>query len=254
MQHLFAQNLKHWRKTRRISQMDLALDADVSTRHISFLETGRSTPSRAMALRLADALNVPRDQRNALLSATGFARIYQTKALNSPDLTQVSEAINWMISNHDPFPALVFDQLWHVVRANKTGTATLKAFGIGIGDSLLDALTAAGNGREIFENWPEVATHMIHRLRAESNNAGGIQKLDDVANMLADDPEVAAFEAPSPMPAVIPATYRFGNNRLSMFTTLAHFSTAEDIALADLRIELMFPADENSKQMLLAMA
>jgi len=254
MQVSFSQNLKHWRKIRRISQLDLALDAQVSARHISFLETGRSTPSRAMVLRLADTLNIPRETQNALLSSAGYANMYQTLPLNSPDLSQVSQAIDWMISNHDPFPALVFDQLWHVVRANKTGTITLSAFGISIGDSLLDALTSKGNGREIFENWPEVAHHMIHRLRAESNHAGGIQKLDDVADMLANDPEIAAFKAPFPMPAVIQAIYRFGGNSLSMFTTLAHFSTAEDIALADLRIELMFPADEKSKQILLAVA
>lgn len=252
MKNAFSKSLKHWRTTRRVSQLELALDADISARHVSFLETGRSKPSRGMVLRLAESLNVPRGARNAMLDAAGFAAIYQTQPLDSADLNQVSEAIDWMISNHDPFPAIVFDRYWQIVRANETGLLTLNAFGIGVGDSMLDALTANNNGPQIFENWPEVATHMIHRLRAESLHLGGVEKLDQVAAALARDPSVGAFEMPNPMPAIIPARYRFAGQILSMFTTLAQFSTAEDVALADLRIELMFPADDLTKQILMS--
>ena len=254
MDSLFGTTLKNWRATRRRSQLDLGLDAEVSARHISFLETGRATPSREMVLRLSEALDIPRDSRNILLNNAGFAPVYQNRSLEDADLTQVSEAIDWMISRHDPYPAPVFDQLWNVVRANKTGMATLFAYGIGVGDNLLDALIGNGNGRQIFENWPEVATHMIHRLRAESAHMGGSAKLDSVVEALMADPEVQAFQMPHSMPAVIPARYRIQDQVLSMFTTIAQFSTAEDITLSELRIELMFPADEATKLFLHALS
>ena len=252
MQNSFATGLKHWRSTRRVSQLELGLDSNVSARHISFLETGRAAPSRAMVLRLADALDIPRSPRNTLLNAAGFATVYQERPLDSPDLDQVSEAIDWMIMRHDPYPAIVFDRLWRVVRVNNTGMVTLSVFGINIGDSLLDAFVFSGKSHELFDNWPEVASHMIHQLRAQSARLGGVEKLDQAATILAADPDVKNFNTPTPLPAVIPTRYKIGGQVLSMFTTLAHFSTAEDIALADLQIELMFPADEPTKQFLLS--
>lgn len=248
----FGAALKSWRNIRHISQLNLGLDADVSARHISFLETGRAVPSRKMVLRLSETLNIPRQSRNTLLNMAGYAPVYQGRSLESTDLKQVIEAIDWMISRHDPYPALVFDQLWNVVRANKSGQATMMAFGINVGDNLLDALISSGP--IVFENWPEVGAHMLHRLRAEATHMGGSVKLDTIITMLSADPDVQTYKTPQPMPAVIPAQYRINGQVLSMFTTLAQFTTVEDIAVSELRIELMFPADKITQQYLQAHA
>lgn len=252
MQTQFGTTLKHWRGMRRMSQLDLGLAANVSARHISFLETGRADPSRPMVLQLAETLAVPRAARNGLLTSAGFARVYQDRSLDSADLAQVREAIDWTIARHDPYPAVVLDRLWCLVSANKSGTMMLGAFGVNIGDSMLTAMTESG--WQYLENWPEVAHHMIQRLRTESSHFGGVPELDHVANTLAADKEVREFEISGPLPAIIPARYRVGDTVMSLFSTIAQFGAAEDITLADLRIEMMFPADAATKKMFMSAA
>lgn len=246
----FADGLKHWRNTRRLSQLGLAVAAGVSSRHISFLETGRAGPSREMVLHLAQALEVPRAARNGLLGAAGFAPVYGRQPLDSDAMAPVRAAMLRTISRHDPYPAVVLDQVWRLVALNRSATWLMGILGLGEGDSLLDFAADPQRAAGLIVNWGEVGHHTLLRLRNESLHAGGIAALDRAAERLAQDPAVAAWRPTGPLPPVIPARLRVGDVELSLFSTLAQFGSAEDIALADMQIELMFPADEASRALL----
>lgn len=246
----FGHVLKEWRGRRRMSQLDLGLTANVSARHVAFLETGRSRPSREMVIQLAEALEIPRPARNTMLNAAGFAPAYRTRALDAPDMDVVREALEWMVARQDPYPALVIDRHWRVVSANRTASMLLGAFGVEAGGSLLDVLTAPGHGAQIFDNWAEAGHHMLTRLRTESAHHGGDPVLDAAAARLADDPDIRGYLPTAPLPPVIPVRYRAGPAVLSFISTIAQFGTAEDIALADLRVELFFPADDATRSFL----
>lgn len=252
MPDTFGSLIKDWRSQRRMSQLDLALSADVSARHISFLETGRARPSRSMVQLLADSLDIPRGTRNVLLSAAGFAHSYVARDLDGEEMAAVREAIDWTLKRHCPYPAIAFDRHWRLVRTNAVSEALLGPMNLEVGDSVLDAFLSGGPFAEALENGEEVARHMIARLRTESAHLGGDTVLDAAALKLG---EVVGEPGPpdaEPMPAVIPARFRFGDIVLSLFSTIAQFGSTEDIALADTKIELMFPADEATRQALVA--
>ncbi len=234
-----------------MSQLDLGLAANVSARHISFLETGRARPSRAMVLALSETLGVPRAKRNALLTAAGFAQAYSARSLDADEMQPVRAAMDWMLARHAPFPALAFDRHWRIVRMNAVSTALLAAMQLGEGDSLIDAFIHGGPFADALENRDEVVRHMVMRLRTESAHLGGDAVLDaavaQLVETLGEDTESAA----GTMPAVIPARYRSDGVVLSFFSTISQFGSTEDIALADLKIELMFPADELTRSALL---
>ena len=248
MADAFGSALKEWRGRRRVSQLELSLAANVSARHIAFLETGRARPSRAMVMHLGEALDMPRAERNRMLDAAGFRPAFAARPLDSAEMNPVRRAIARVIERHDPYPAFVIDRHWRVVTANQTGAAVLGAFGLAAGGSMLDAMLEPGRAAAVIENWPEVCAHMIARLRTESAHLGGDPVLDKAVEQLTRDPALARTH-PADMPAVIPARYRLGGQVFSVFTTIAQFGTADDIALADLRIEMLFPADEATRGM-----
>jgi MmyB-like transcription regulator ligand binding domain len=226
----------------------------VSARHVAFLETGRSRPSREMVLMLGEALGMPRGERNRLLDSAGFAAIWKRRPLDSEEMKPVSRAIGHMMRRHEPYPAFAFDRHWVIKGANRTGTLLLSALGVGEGGSLIDALLIPGRAAGMIDNWPEVAAHLLARLKTESLHAGGDAVLDEAAARLADDPALARSQHHADMPPVIPARYRLGGEVFSVFSTIAQFGTAEDIALADLRIELFFPADDATETLFSSMA
>ncbi len=254
MQNSFGTALKDWRSQRRLSQLDLGLNANVSARHISFLETGRAAPSRSMVMNLCETLDVPRSARNTLLSAAGFSPAYRRRNLDETDMAHVSAAVEWMLERHDPYPALALDRHWTIARTNRTAGILLGAAGLAVGDSLLEAMTDTSRMAAVLDNWPEVAQHTIERLRTESTHLGGDHVLDDAADTLSRQLGPALPEPGGVLPAVIPARYRANGMVLSLFSTLAQFGTAEDIALAELKIEMMFPADDATRATLMAMA
>jgi transcriptional regulator with XRE-family HTH domain len=254
MSEAFASLLKHWRTRRRLSQLDLALAANVSARHLSFLETARARPSRAMVLQLSQAMQVPRPERNALLEAAGFAAAYRTRRVDAPDLAFVREAVAWTLARHDPYPALVLDRHWQVLESNRCATELLKRFGLAIGDSLLDAFIVTGGFRNALANWPTMAQQLLPRLRNESAHLGGDAVLDAAASALQRELGEQAPAAEPAYPAVIPVVFDIACTRWSLFSSIAQFSSAEDIALAELKLELMFPADEATRQSLLGAA
>jgi transcriptional regulator with XRE-family HTH domain len=247
MRNRFGETLREWRGKRKLSQLELSLSANVSARHIAFLETGRAQPSRSMVMHLGETLDIPRTDRNRMLDAAGFRPAWAARSLDQDDMEPVRRAIDRIIDQHDPYPALVIDRHWKIVNTNKAGALVLAAFGISNGSSLLTVMLEPGRAAQMIENWPEVAAQTLTRLRTESTHLGGDPVLDDVANKLAADPALQKLSKHTDMPAVIPARYKMGNQTLSVFTTILQFGSAEDIALADLRIELLFPADEATR-------
>ncbi len=241
----FPDILKHWRKFRRLSQLDLALEADVSARHISFLETGRANPSRDMISRLGEVLNIPLEARNGMFSALGFAPKFAKSDLSAETMAPIRKALNYMLESHAPYPGIALDRLWVVQDMNAPARIMFAPFGIKLGDSLLDLLKSNVLAQSV-ENWPEVAHHSALRLRAESAAAGGIEALDETANHLASIAEPTT-DTSSP---VIPTTYVFNGQRLSLIGTIAQFSTVNDQTVDDLKLELFYPADDASEAFL----
>lgn len=241
----FAQSLRSWRQVRKYSQLDLALEADVSARHISFLETGRAQPSRDMITRLGEALNLPLAARNTMLTAAGFAARFPSRSWNHADMVPVQMALNHTMDRHAPYPAIALDVKWNIARMNDPAQMLYGMLGMAAGDSMLALLTSDALPQMV-ENWPEVAHHTALRLRTESTAQGGIAELDRTAATLAAVPRKAQTQ----LGAVVPMILRTPQFRLSLFATIAQFGTPEDVTLDALKIELFFPADPASKDVL----
>lgn len=166
----FGKLLRHWRTVRRVSQLDLALDADISTRHLSCVETGRAQPSWEMVLRLAEALQVPLRERNALLLAAGYAPLYRQTALDRQELEAARRAVEFLMEQHEPYPVLVMDRYWNTLSMNAGAKRILALFGC-------DSRTPHNGPRLVFdpeglrpyiENWEEVAARIIRRVQREA--------------------------------------------------------------------------------------
>jgi transcriptional regulator with XRE-family HTH domain len=239
--------LREWRRRRHRSQMELALDAGVSARHISFLETGRSRPSREMVLGLAGELEVPLRERNELLLAAGFAPEYRELAYEDPELAPVREAVEQVLAGHDPYPALVVDRHWELVVANE-GLGLLLD---GVAPHLLEppanamriALHPEGMAPRIL-NFGEWCHHIMHRLERQAQLTGdpAIAELRDELRAYAGDG--AGEGAPPEHDVFIPLRLRAPDGgELRFLSTVATFGTAVDITVAELSIESFFPAD-----------
>lgn len=241
--------LKEWRKRRRMSQLDLAVEAGVSARHISFLETGRSRPSPEMIVHLSEVMEVPVDSRNQMMRAVGFAPRYAATPLDDAAMAPIRDAVEWTLQRHAPYPGMALDRLWRIVRLNGPAAMLFAPLGLAEGQSLLELITNPVMA-DVVENWPEVAHYTMLRLRAESAAAGGLPELEAAVKALAAYANAPkdAIAGPS-----IPTVYRFAGQRLSMFGTIAQFSTVADETLDDLKVELFFPADDESVAFLTAL-
>jgi transcriptional regulator with XRE-family HTH domain len=239
--------LRDWRRRRRRSQLDLALDAGVSARHVSFVETGRSRPSAEMVLQLAEQLEVPLRDRNQLLLAAGYAPRYGERPLDDPEMTPVREALELVLRGHEPYPAAVVDRWWEMVAANRA-IALLTA---GVAPELLAppanvmriALHPDGMAPRIV-NFAEWRAHLLERLHHQVSVTG-----DAALAALYD--EVSAYPGPPHAGArhsaagevFVPLVFRSGDRELRFFSTVATFGTAVDITMSELAIESFFPAD-----------
>jgi transcriptional regulator with XRE-family HTH domain len=241
--------LRSWRERRRLSQMDLALDAEISTRHLSFVETGRSAPSRDMVLRLADQLDVPLRERNQLLLAGGYAPVYSQATLDAPEMAEVRAAVRQVLTGHEPYPAAAVDRHWNLVEAN-SGIALLTA---DVDAELLEpppnamrlALHPGGLAPRI-ANLGEWRVHLLTRLRRQvALTADPVlaDLLDEVRAYPsdADEPDV---EIPAAGEVFVPLRLRHGDAELAFFSTVTTFGTPLDVTVAELAIESFFPADE----------
>ena len=244
--------LRDWRQRRRRSQLDLANEAAVSARHLSFVETGRSKPSPELVMHLAEHLDVPLRDRNALLLAAGYAPRYAQTPLDAEEMAPVRDALDTILAGHQPFPAMVVDRHWDVVTANEAAYALLTQ---GVAEELLappvNALRVSlhpdGLAPRIvnFEPW---ASHLVDRLRREAD-ATADPALGDLYDELCSLPGVSA--SPGEPDAVsrlfMPLVLRTPDEgELSFFSTVATFGTARDVTVEELSIESFFPADEHT--------
>ncbi len=244
--------LRTWREHRRLSQLDLSIQAEISTRHVSFMETGRSTPSREMVLHLSEHLDVPLRERNHLLLAAGYAPVYTESTLNSPQMAAVRDAIGKLLAGHEPYPAVVVDRGWNLVDAN-TGLRMLVA---GIAPDLLSNVLRAslhpdGLAPRI-ANLGEWRAHLLGRLKRQIALTGDAELAELYAELRdypCDQPE-PEVELPGPGDIFVPLRLRHRDQELSFFSVVATFGTPLDVTIAEMMIESFFPADEETTRFL----
>lgn len=252
----FGPVLKRWRAQRRVSQLDLALEAGVSARHLAFIETGRARPSREMVVKLGAALDVPLRERNALLLAAGFAPVYPEHPLSAERLAPIRLACDTLLHRHEPYPAIQFDRHWNLLAAN---AAARRMFGLPDDHApvnIVRLLVGHPAIDDLIANWPEVAHDFLARLRLEAANAGPDPELSALIALLASaaPPHAAKGPAgPRANPFVV-VQLKTPLGAIKMFSTIAEFGTVEDITVRDLRVELFFPSDPASASVLEALA
>jgi transcriptional regulator with XRE-family HTH domain len=232
-----------------MSQLDLALEAEVSARHLSCVETGKAQPSREMVTRLADTLAMPLRERNTLLLAAGYAPEYPETTLDAPELAQVRRAINFILEHQEPYPAFVLNRSWDVLQANRAAAR--------VADYLIGGSAHANMVRQFFDpddlrsvvgNWEEVAGDLIRHLHdaaaAAPSDAKTRALLEEALRYPGVPPRWRARELSAPPPPVLTVEFRKGDQELRFFSTIATFGTSRDVTIDELRIECAFPADD----------
>lgn len=248
--------LREWRQHRRMTQMDFANEAEISTKHLSFLETGRAQPSRHMLLRLTELLDVPLRERNTLLIAAGFAPMYAERKLDDPALAAARRAVDIVLKAHEPFPAIAIDRHWHMV----AGNAAIGAFMMGIAEELLQPpvnvmrLSLHPNGlASRIVNFAEWREHLLARLRkqidatADAGLATLYEELVQYPGARANGKGTSHLEYGG---VVIPFQVQSPVGVLSFLSTTTIFGTPVEVTLSELAIEAFFPADEFTSQVL----
>jgi transcriptional regulator with XRE-family HTH domain len=241
--------LRGWRERRRLSQMDLALEADVSTRHLSFVETGRSVPSRDMVLRLAEQLDLPLRERNQLLLAGGYAPVYSQAPLDAPELAEVRAAVRKVLTGHEPYPAAAVDRHWNIIEANAGIELMTAQVAPDLLEPPLNAMRVALHPdglAPLIANLGEWRAHLLSRLRRQAAVTADpvLEELLDEVRAYpceADEPHV---EVPVAGEVFVPLRLRHGDGELAFFSTVTTFGTPLDVTVSELAIESFFPADE----------
>ncbi len=238
--------LREWRDIRGFSQLDLALEADVSARHLSFLESGRSQPTRDMVLRLAETLGMPLRDRNALLMAAGFAPHYGANALDSAALDEVRSTLRMMLKAHEPYPAIALDAAFNVLEANAGFRQIAQSLGAGDGAvNLSDLVFAPGAIREAIVNWPDIANYFLHRMRESLRVRGSGSPLRAVYDRAMAQPGVREIRdglRRSSGTAVVPVVLEIGGVTTRWITTVTSFGAPQDALVEELTIEQFYPA------------
>jgi transcriptional regulator with XRE-family HTH domain len=253
----FAASLRWWRRHRGLSQLDLAGRTEISQRHLSFMELGRASPSRDMVMRLAAALDVPLRQHNALLTAAGFAPVWRQTNLAAPELDQIRRALDFMLAQQEPFPAVAVDRHWNLLQSN-SGAVRLIEFLVGsiapdTPINLADALVAPDVLRPHLVNWAEVVRYFIRSVETDAAADGTPETAALYERLLAYDGVRSAVNASSTELAiapVLPMHFRKGKTDLRLFTTIATLGIPQDITLQELRIECFFPMDDETASIL----
>ncbi|WP_445376113.1 helix-turn-helix domain-containing protein [Paraburkholderia terricola] len=244
--------LREWRQRRRMSQLLLAAEADISTRHLSFVESGRAVPSREMVMHLAERLDVPLRARNALLIAAGYAPLFRERPLTDPQLAAAREAVELVLKGHEPYPALAIDRHWTILAANSALAPLVAGTSAELLKPPVNALRLSLHPEGIaasIVNWHAWREHVLARLQRQIDVSG-----DDTLSALRD--ELAGYPAPpgaeaiDPDPAInqiaVPLRLRTPLGLLSFFSTTTVFGTPVDVTLSELAIEAFFPADQQT--------
>jgi transcriptional regulator with XRE-family HTH domain len=244
--------LRQWRSTRHLSQLAFATEAGISTRHLSFLETGRAQPSREMVQLLAGMLDVPLDERNTLFVSAGYAPMYGDRALGAPELEPVRRALEFILRQQEPYPALVVDGQWNVVMRNEASRRIFELF--------RGPLKTVNVMRTIFDpdmlrpfvvNWEDVAECLMHSLHRDVAATGGAAALRLRDELLAFPDVPSRWRTPGTLEGTAPLVsmqLRKGDLSMSFFSTITTLATPRDVALQQLKIECFFPADAATEE------
>jgi transcriptional regulator with XRE-family HTH domain len=254
--------LQYWRKYRHLSQLALATEAEISARHLCFLETGRAKPSREMVLLLASALDVPLRERNVLLLAAGFAPVYKETHLDAPELQGVRVALDAILRQQEPFPAVVMNRHWDVLMGN---AAASRFFGFLLGDvtteipmNVIRMMFHPRGVRPYVVNWAATAEALVRRIHREAvgrvADEGTVKLLEEILSY----PDVPrAWRHPNPgaaMLPVVPVSFTKGDRTFNYFSTVTTLGTPQDITLQEMRIECFFPVDSVTERHARALA
>lgn len=246
----FGVHLRQWRRQRRLSQLGLASEAGISQRHLSFIESGRAAPSREMVLRLADHLEVPLRERNALLAAAGYAPTYPIRAMSDPALTAARDAIDLILKAHEPYPALAIDRHWTMVAANSATGRFLEGVDAGLLEQPVNVLRLSLHPEGLaprIANYRQWRTHVFHRLAAQIRQTGDAA-LSALLGELKSYPVPPGAKphrggAPDYDGIVVPLQIRSEHGMLSFISTTTVFGTPVDVVLSELAIETFLPMD-----------
>jgi len=255
--------LREWRGVRRMSQLDLAMAAEVSPRHLSFVETGRAVPSREMVLTLAKALEVPVRDRNAMLTAAGYAPLYRETSLDDPKMAEMRHALGLLLRQNEPFLAVALDRRWDIVMCNTPYARFLSRVGGGslephrvLPSPRLNLLRLLfGPLRSLVTNWEEVAREVLERAQREAAADRDPARRQVIEECLQSAPEEWRRPRTEASPRlVVTVDLRLGEARARLFSTITTLGTAQDITLQELHIESFHPADEETETLLRGMA
>jgi transcriptional regulator with XRE-family HTH domain len=246
--------LREWRRSRHLSQLDLALRMDVSARHLSRVECGKAQPSRDMVSRLADALGMPLRERNSLLAAAGYAREYPETSLDTPEMAEVRRAIEFIIAHQEPYPAFVLNRHWDVLMASR-GAARVAGFlrGGTRNSNMLLQFFDPEDLRAAVVNWEEVAGDLMRHLHDEVAASSEDSAIRGLLEQVLCYPGVPSHwrtrDLSGEPPPILTVEFRKGEQRLRFFSTITTFGTPRDVTLDELRIECAFPADQETAEL-----
>lgn len=246
--------LKQWRAVRGRSQLDISLDAGISQRQISFIESGRSVPTRTTLMGLAQALEIPLRERNALLLAAGYAPLYSDAAWNSNEMRSIRRALERMVAQHEPYPAIVMDRYWNVFLTNDAAPRFFNCFidlpARRASRNLLHLLFDPKAMRPFIANWDSLAKCLIQRIHREAVGHVIDQKTRGLLAELLDYPEVRAdwkvAEMPSALP-MVPVSFVKDGATMNYFSLITTVGTPQTISAQELRVECMYPADDETE-------
>ena len=253
----FGRLLREWRTRRRVSQLDLAVEAGVSSRHVSFIETGRAQPSREMILMLARVLDVPLRDRNDLLVAAGYAAMYRATDLDSPALEQARRALDFMLRQQEPYPAIVVDRAWNILKANDGAVRLVEAFADPSasnewGGNAMRLMFHPRGFRPYIVNWDAMAAALIQWLHRDVLSGLGGEATRDLLNELLAYPGVPprwrTLDLDVSTAPFLAIDFAKDDLHLRFFSTLTSLGTPHDITLQELRIEAFFPADARTEE------
>lgn len=240
--------MRFWRQKRGKSQLDLSFDTGISQRHLSFVESGRSSPSRDLLSVLFDALNIPLRERNVFLLASGYAPQYAEVSLDAEEMSVINRAVDRMLLQHEPHPALVLDRHWNVLRTNNAAPRFFGSF-IDLNSrprprNLLDLMFDPSGMRPFVEEWETVATGLLQRVHREAVGQVLDSGLQELLKRLKGYPGVEGLKPSlAPQSPVLPITFRRENEKFSYFSLITTVGTPQCITAQELRVECMFPVE-----------
>lgn len=240
--------LKEWRVRRRFSQLQLASELGVSSRHISFLETGRSSPSKEMVINLGSFLQVPQREINRMLVVSGHAPVFQNTMALGEGLVHVNYALDKLLEDHMPFPALVLSRDWDVVKANPAAVCLMQTIGFSGSDNLIECILAEEATRSCILNRGETLMLLLKRLRYEIDLLGGSERLSKLASDLAE--HLKSCEPPLVVDYsqhTMNTQFRVNDRVLSYFSLVTQMGSVLDVTASEFKVELMFPADDTTR-------